>query len=153
MLRRSMLRFALLAIVIITSCALQPLWAENINGRVTAVTLYRGQAQVTRAIPIDGEASSMEIVVGDLPEQVVPNSLFAEGGDAVEIRAVRFRERAVGEEPREEVRQLDRDVLDVVRQIDLTSKRQALLGKRGIPRQARGVCRTNCSSRSHQRRS
>jgi hypothetical protein len=125
-----MLRFLLPALVIVTSFALNPLWAENINGRVTAVTLYRGQAQVTRAIPIDGEAGSMEVVVGNLPEQVVPNSLFAEGGDAVEIRAVRFRERAVGEEPREEVRQLDREILEVQRQIDLTSKRQALLGKR-----------------------
>ncbi len=130
MLCRSKLRFPLLTLVIVTSFAVHPLRAENINGRVTAVTLYRGQAQVTRAIPIDGEAGSMEVVVGNLPEQVVPNSLFAEGGDAVEIRAVRFRERAVGEEPREEVRQLDREILDVQRQIDLTSKRQALLGKR-----------------------
>jgi Domain of unknown function (DUF4139)/N-terminal domain of unknown function (DUF4140) len=104
--------------------------AENIDGRVTDVTLYRGQAQVTRVIPVEGEAGSMEVVVGSLPEQVVPNSLFAEGGDAVEVRAVRFRERAVGEEPREEVRQLDREILDLQRQIELTTKRQALLGKR-----------------------
>jgi hypothetical protein len=104
--------------------------AENIDGRVTAVTLYRGQAQITRTVPIDGEVGSMEIVVGSLPEQVVPNSLFAEGGDSVEIRAVRFHERAVGEEPREEVRQLDRELLEVQRQIDLTTKRQALLAKR-----------------------
>jgi uncharacterized protein (TIGR02231 family) len=104
--------------------------AETIDGRVAAVTLYRGQAQVTRAIPIDGEAGSVEVVVGNLPEQVVPGSLFAEAGDAVEIRAVRFRTRAVGEQPREEVRQLDRDILDVQRQIELTAKRQALLAKR-----------------------
>jgi hypothetical protein len=104
--------------------------AETVDGRVTHVTLYRGQAQVTRAISVEGEPGSLEVVVGNLPEQVVPASLFAEGGDAVEVRAVRFRSRAVGEEPREEVRQLDREILDVQRQIDLTSKRQALLGKR-----------------------
>jgi hypothetical protein len=104
--------------------------AETANGRVTHVTLYRGQAQVTRSIPVEGEPGGMELVVGNLPEQVVPGSLFAEGGDAVEVRAVRFRTRAVGEEPREEVRQLDREILDVRRQIDLTTKRQALLTKR-----------------------
>jgi hypothetical protein len=60
--------------------------AQSINGRVTSVTLYRGQAQVTRAIPLEGDARSLEIVVGDLPEQVVPDSLFAEGGESVEIR-------------------------------------------------------------------
>jgi len=108
-----------------------PLYAaESVGGRVTDVTLYRGQALVTRAVPIEGDSGSMEVVVGNLPEQIVPNSLFAEGGDAVEIRAARFRTRAVGEEPREEVRKLDQEILDVQRQIDLTTKRQALLGKR-----------------------
>src|SRR5262245_45481044 len=104
--------------------------ADPIAGRVTNVTLYRGQAQITRAVPIDGDPGSLEIVVGNLPEQVVPDSLFAEGSDAVEIRAVRFRTRAVGEEPREEVRKLDAQILDTQQKIDLTTKRQALLAKR-----------------------
>jgi hypothetical protein len=119
---------AALAVVLAPLCSVAV--AETIDGRVAAVTLYRGQAQVTRAIPIDGEDGSIEVVVGNLPEQVVPGSLFAEAGDAVEIRAVRFRTRAVGEQPREEVRQLDRDILDVQRQSELTAKRQALLAKR-----------------------
>lgn len=100
------------------------------DGHVTQVTLFRGQAQITRTIPVESDSGSIELVVGNLPEQVVPNSLFAEGGDAVEIRAVRFRTRAVGEEPREEVRALDQSIQEVQRQIELTSKRQALLGKR-----------------------
>ena len=104
--------------------------ALEAEGRVTHVTLYRGQAQVTRPFPSRATPGRIEVVVGNLPEQIVPNSLFAEGGDAVEIRAVRFRTRAVGEEPREEVRKLDEQIPDVQRQIDLTAKRQALLGKR-----------------------
>jgi hypothetical protein len=104
--------------------------AQNINGRVTGVTLFRGQAQVTRAIPIEGEAGVREIVVAELPEQIVPDSLFAEGGDAVEIRAVRFQTRAVGEEPREEVRQLDGQMLEVQRNLELNAKRQNMLVKR-----------------------
>src|SRR6185295_8259267 len=41
-----------------------------------------------------------------------------------------FRTRAVGEQPREEVRKLDQEILDTQRQIDLTTKQQALLAKR-----------------------
>jgi hypothetical protein len=101
----------------------------SVDGRASAVTLYRGQAQVTRIVPIDG-SGNLEIVVGKLPEQIEPNSLFAEGGDAIEIRAVTFRTRAVGEQPREEVRKLDREILDTQQQIDLATKQQALLTKR-----------------------
>ncbi|WP_428305646.1 mucoidy inhibitor MuiA family protein [Lacipirellula sp.] len=104
--------------------------SSAVEGRVTEVTLYRGQAQITRTVPIDGAAGRREVVVSNLPEQIVPNSLFAEGGDAVEIRAVRFRTRAVGEEPREEVRKLDDEILAAQQELDLTTKRQALLVKR-----------------------
>lgn len=103
---------------------------ENTTGRVTEITLYRGQALVTRIVPIEGNNGGLEVVVGNLPEQVVPNSLFAEGGDAIEIRAVRFRTRAVGEEPREEVREIDRQIVDVQQQISLNAKRQAVLARR-----------------------
>jgi hypothetical protein len=85
---------------------------------------------VTRTIAVPEDAGSLEIVVGRLPEQVVPNSLFAEGGDAVEIRAVRYRTYAVSEEPREEVRELDRKILGTQQQIDLNNKRIALLAQR-----------------------
>jgi hypothetical protein len=104
--------------------------APSVEGRVMGVILYRGQAQVTREIPVEGNAGSVEVVVGKLPEQIEPNSLFAEGGEKGEIRAVRFRTKAVGEQPREEVRKLEREILDTQREIDLTTKQQALLAKR-----------------------
>src|SRR5688500_15121669 len=92
--------------------ATTPVHAAAAARLVTEWTLYPGQAQVTRTVPVEGAAGRVEVVVGNFPEQIVPNSLFAEGGDAVEIRAVRFRTRAVGEEPREEVRALDKQILD-----------------------------------------
>jgi hypothetical protein len=67
---------------------------ESVSGRVTDVTLYDGQAMVTRTIPVDATKGSVEIVAGDLPEQLLPDSLFAEGSEEVEIRAVRFRSRS-----------------------------------------------------------
>jgi hypothetical protein len=77
------------------------------SGKVDTVTLYRGQALVSRRVPIDGPQGAVELVVPDLPAGVVPDSLFAEGGEGLQVRAVRFRTRAVGEAPREEVRKLD----------------------------------------------
>src|SRR5262245_3823097 len=76
-------------------------------GKVERVTLYRGQAMVTRSIVVEGEAGGFEVVVEGLPEQVVPSSLFAEAPEGVEVRAVRFRSTAVAEEPRDDIRAID----------------------------------------------
>ena len=78
-----------------------------VTGKVSHVTLYRGQALVTRTLPIEGEQGNLEVIVTDLPEQILPGSTFAEGDEGIEVRAVQYRNRAVGEEPREEVRALD----------------------------------------------
>lgn len=99
------------------------------NGRVSDVTLYRNQARVTRTLKIDGEAGPREIVVSELPENIVPDSLFAESTDDVEIRAVQFRTRAVGDSPRAEVRQLQQKIRETQQSIDLNQKLSALLQK------------------------
>ena len=53
-------------------------------GKVDAVTVYRGQAIVTRLVDIPAPAGLHELVVSDLPEQVLPASLYAESADGVE---------------------------------------------------------------------
>lgn len=103
---------------------------QEVSGRVTHVTLYRGQAMVTRTIPLEGPAGALEIVVGNLPEQVVADGLFAEGGPGVEVRAVRFRSRAVGEAPREEIRKLDEAIEQVNEKLQANKKHMELLAKR-----------------------
>ena len=65
-----------------------------------------------------------------MPEQIVAGSVFAEGGDKIEVRAVQFRSRAVGEEPREEVRKLDAAIEDLTDKIGLNKKSLELLDKR-----------------------
>lgn len=104
---------------------------KPIPGKVSQVTLYRGQALVTRAVTLDGAKGGHEIVVGDLPANVVEGSLYAESDEQVEIRAVRLRQRAVGEEPREEVRKLDKQLLDLNDQQQLAQKQLEVLNKRG----------------------
>ena len=99
-------------------------------GQITQVTLYRGQAMVTRVVPLAGPAGPMEIAVRNLPEQVLPNSLFAEGNDAVDVRAVQFRSRALSQEPREEVRKLDQAFEELGDRINANRRRRELLMER-----------------------
>jgi uncharacterized protein (TIGR02231 family) len=100
-----------------------------VSGSVTQVVLYRGQALVTREINLDEAVGAIECVVSDLPEHVVPESLYAEGGTGLEVRAVRFRARAVSDAPRQEVRQLDDQIEAINQKIAVNSKTQELLAR------------------------
>ncbi|MEK7269845.1 MAG: DUF4139 domain-containing protein [Planctomycetota bacterium] len=99
-------------------------------GKVEAVTLYQDQALVTRTVPLDGPGGAREVVVGSLPDRVVPESLFAEAGENVFVRAVRFRSRAVGEEPREEVRKIDQELEAIEEKSERNQRMQALVSER-----------------------
>ena len=117
------------ALAVSTASQAAPAASDRVPGRVTHVTLYRGQAMVTRTIPIEGAKGSKELVVGDLPEQVVADSFFAEGGGGIEVRAVQFRSRAVGEEPRNEVRKVDEGIEQVNDKLLENTKAQERLTK------------------------
>ena len=100
------------------------------RGSVSAVTVYRGQALITRTIeaPPFNEDGTAEIVVTDLPGNVVPGSLYAESSAAgVEVRSVRYRTRPVQEDVREEVRTIDEKMQDLQREIQRTQRLQAVL--------------------------
>lgn len=89
--------------------------APRLAGQVTSVTLYRGQAMVTRTIPVPPKAGAYEIVVPNLPPQVQPDSLFAEGADAIEVRAVRYRERAALDSTNAQVKALEAEIEELNR--------------------------------------
>jgi len=80
----------------------------RVDGSIDAVTVYRGQALVTRSIGLEFEPGIHEIVVGDLPAHIVQGSLHAEAGADVSIRSVRYREQPIRADIREEVAELDR---------------------------------------------
>jgi uncharacterized protein (TIGR02231 family) len=103
---------------------------HSTEGKITAVTLYRGQALVTRTVSVEGPPGSQELIVAGLPEQIVPDSLYAEAGEALEIRAVRFRIRAVGEEPRKEIRSLEEEMEALRETLQVNQKEQQVLLQR-----------------------
>jgi hypothetical protein len=87
------------------------------KGKIEQVTVYRGQALVTRDVEVDAPAGTVDLIVADLPEQIVPGTLYATGTKDVLIRAVRYRTRAVEDEPRPEVRQIDAQLEQLAQQL------------------------------------
>jgi hypothetical protein len=101
-----------------------------VKGKVDAVTVYRGQALVTRLVDLPAGAGLGEVVVSELPERIVPGSILAVGGggaDGVEVRSVRYRERAVGQDVRGEVQKFDDEIQSLNDKAAAISKQQQLL--------------------------
>lgn len=103
---------------------------DGAASKVAEVTLYRAQAQIVRTVEVPAGEGPIEVTVVGLPEQVVPDSLFAEGGELIDVRAVRFRQRVVGEEPREEIRELDGLIEAKQIEIEENAAMQALIQER-----------------------
>lgn len=92
------------------------------TGKLDAVTVYRGQAMVTRLVQVPAPAGLHEVIVTDLPDQILPGSLYAESADGVEVRSVRYRISPVIEDVREEVRALDAELKELKDQIQANDK-------------------------------
>lgn len=104
--------------------------AQTVESKVTSVTLYRSQALVTRKVKVTGAQGAREVVVEGLPPQVVPGSLFAEGSSNVEVRAVRFRTRAVGETPREDIRKLELELKELRQKLAINQTQITVAAKK-----------------------
>jgi len=108
--RPTLTAFSLVALFAAAAQAADP---AELAGKVDAVTVYRGQARVTRLVDLPGPAGLREVVVTNLPEHIIPGSLFAEAAPAVEVRSVVYRVRPVSQDVREDVRKLDAQIRDV----------------------------------------
>jgi len=82
----------------------------EVRGRISKVIVYRGQALVTRSIKSELSAGTSELVVADLPAQIVPESLYAQADAGVGVLSVRYRQRAVREDTRAEVQELEAQI-------------------------------------------
>lgn len=81
-----------------------------VAGRIDAVTVYRGQALVTRTVDLSAGKALREIVITDLPDAVIPASLYAEAAGGIEVRSVRYVARPVTQDARENVRALEQQI-------------------------------------------
>lgn len=106
--------------------------AVTTPGEVTAVTVFQGQALVTRLVELPAEGGLVEVVVTDLPERLLPGSLYAEPGSGVEVRSVRTRLRPASEAPREEVKELEERLAELGRQKRALTRERGLLQQREV---------------------
>jgi uncharacterized protein (TIGR02231 family) len=99
------------------------------KGAIEAVMLFRGQALVTRVVPLTAPAGAVQLVVTDLPEAVIPGSLFASTGKDLQVRAVGFRTRAVAEAPEEAVRKLDAEIAGIDKKLRANTAKKKVLAE------------------------
>lgn len=119
--------FILACLAIAAAQAVEPVTTE---GRVTAVTVYQGQALVTREIDVDSAEGLMEVIVTGLPESVLPGSLFAEPAGDVQVRSVRYRSRPIEADVRQEVRELDEQIQNVADKLAAIIDERTLMNER-----------------------
>jgi uncharacterized protein (TIGR02231 family) len=110
---------AIVLAVVLTAFTASAAFAEvpTTTGAISKVTVYRGQALVTRTISIELPPGASELVVKNLPAMIVPESIYAQASDDTKVLSVRYREKAVSEDTREEVKQLDAQIEDVQHQL------------------------------------
>jgi hypothetical protein len=80
---------------------------KGTGSRIVAVTVYQNTALVTREVDVPEGAGTVELVVTPLPDATVEGTLYSEGTDNIRVMTTRFRNRAIREDTREEVRKLE----------------------------------------------
>ncbi|KKN95092.1 hypothetical protein LCGC14_0181610 [marine sediment metagenome] len=117
----------MLFVLLLATAALgEPTIADS---RIESVTVYRGQALVTRVVTLPAEKGELQVVVEDLPAAVIGSSLAAsaDGAEGVTIRSVRYRSEALDQAPREDVAELDEQIKDTNHEIFANKQRLGLL--------------------------
>ncbi len=89
----------------------------KVTGEISKVIVYRGQALVTRGIEVELPDGVSEFIVTGLPERILSESLYGQAADGMKVLSVRYREKDVKEDMREEVKALEAQIEEVNKQI------------------------------------
>jgi uncharacterized protein (TIGR02231 family) len=113
--------------------ASEPASAAN---KIVTVTVYHGNALVTRSVDVQQGTGLTELIVRPLPPQTIDSSLFTEGTDGLRVLTTRIRTRAVMDDTRAEVRakqdqinQLNNKNQEIQKQQEVITQNLALLAK------------------------
>jgi uncharacterized protein (TIGR02231 family) len=113
--------------------ASEPSTAPN---KITSVTVYQGNALITRSVDVPAGTGLTELIVRSLPPQTIDTSLFTEGTDGLRVLTTRLRTRAVMDDTRAEVRakqdqinQLNNKNQEIQKQQEVIAQNLALLSK------------------------
>lgn len=92
---------------------------EPASSTIDAVTVYQGNALVSRLVDVPEGRGLVEVIVTPLPSTVLPDSLYTESSDDLRVLSTRFRARAVQEDTRAEVRARE----DTIRKLEAEGRR------------------------------
>ena len=81
---------------------------QTANGTISDVIVYHGRALITRTIELDKTSGDIELLVENLPDAILPESLYAQAEDGIGVLSVRYRSREIKQDTRKEVQELDR---------------------------------------------
>lgn len=119
---------SVLAIALSIAVLCPAVFAEDITepGKIESVTVYRGQALISRIVPLGNKTGELKVIVPDLPERIIGASLHASSANGVAIRSVRYRTRAVAQTPKKEVAELQTQIKELNKQL-FTNREMLLL--------------------------
>ena len=87
-----------------------PAPAKPATSRISAVTVYQGNALVTREVAVPEGRGVFELVVTPLPARTIDGSAFTEGPNGFRVLSSRLRTRAVKGDTRKEVREKEEQI-------------------------------------------
>jgi len=96
-----------------------PLFAEPqlAESRISSVIVYHGQALVTRTIQLDHPGGDLELLVENLPERILPETLYAQASDGIQVLSVRYRIKEIEKDNSKEVKELEDQIYTLERQL------------------------------------
>ncbi|MHC4881876.1 MAG: mucoidy inhibitor MuiA family protein [Planctomycetota bacterium] len=83
---------------------------QTANGTISDVIVYHGRALVTRTIELDKPGGDVELLVEDLPERILPESIYAQAADGIQVLSVRYRVKEIKKDMRAEVKALEEQI-------------------------------------------
>src|SRR5207247_8263426 len=90
--------------------AAQPAGAKIAKSRIDKVTVYPNSALVTREVEVPAGVGLVELTITPMPDQIVPSTMYSEGGDGLRVLTTRFSTRQVLEDTSKERRELEAEM-------------------------------------------
>jgi len=113
-----------------------PAAPQNAISKIAKVTVYPNSALVTREVQVPDGFGLVELIITPMPNQIVSNTMYSEGGNGMRVLTTRFRTRQVLEDTSAERRKLDAEMeklmvdgAKIVSDIASIQKNVELLGK------------------------
>ena len=98
--------------IVVTALLCGPVFAETQSneGAITDVIVYHGRALVTRTIQLEKPSGDVELLVENLPERILPESLYAQAADGIQVLSVRYRIKELEKDMRDEVKAIQEKI-------------------------------------------